>query len=265
VNDQPKAISRTWWSYVRSSLRGLLVLVLVIGAALVWVVRPARIQRDAVAAIERAGGQVAYDWEYFNGMPNRNARPWAPKLLVDLVGVDCFGHVAWIDLRGTRPDAVMPHVGQLDQTENLILWHSSVTDAGLTHLKRLMGVQYLNLGQTGVTDAGLLHLRGLTSLRYLNLSFDQVTDAGLAHLAGLTRLQALDLRDTQVNDDGLTYLNGLTRLNTLILSRTQVTDAGLTDLEGLSSLEVVYLKGTKVTDSGVEELRQALPVTYIAH
>ena len=46
--------ARRW---LRISVRGVIVLVLVIGVGMGWIVRRARIQRDAVAAIENAGAQ----------------------------------------------------------------------------------------------------------------------------------------------------------------------------------------------------------------
>ena len=44
-------------SRIRFNLSALMVLVLFIGSALGWIVHRARAQRDAAAAIERAGGQ----------------------------------------------------------------------------------------------------------------------------------------------------------------------------------------------------------------
>ena len=58
-----RSVSRRSWSCVRFSLRSLLVLVLLIGAALGWMIRNAREQRLAVAAIEKSGGWVWYDWQ----------------------------------------------------------------------------------------------------------------------------------------------------------------------------------------------------------
>ncbi len=81
-------ILRSWPSYVRFSVRGLMVLVLVIGAGLGWLVRSTRIQREAVAAIRDAGGSVKYGWERNNGCDIRGGKPWAPTWLVDLMGVD---------------------------------------------------------------------------------------------------------------------------------------------------------------------------------
>jgi hypothetical protein len=51
-------IPRPWRRFLRFSVRGLIVLVLVVGAGLGWIVHPAHVQRDAVAAITMAGGLV---------------------------------------------------------------------------------------------------------------------------------------------------------------------------------------------------------------
>ena len=48
---------------LRLNVRGLLILVLVVGGWLGWVARSARTQREAVAAIQLQGGWVYYDWQ----------------------------------------------------------------------------------------------------------------------------------------------------------------------------------------------------------
>jgi hypothetical protein len=72
-----------WRKYLRFSVRGLIVFVLVIGAGLGWIVREAHIQREAVAAIKKAGGSVRYSWEYEwewrDGNSIEGGEPWAPK------------------------------------------------------------------------------------------------------------------------------------------------------------------------------------------
>ena len=52
--------SRPWRRLLRFSVRGLIVLVLSIGLGTGWLVRSARIQQEAVAAIQAAGGTVQY-------------------------------------------------------------------------------------------------------------------------------------------------------------------------------------------------------------
>jgi hypothetical protein len=56
------ALSCAWRKYVRFSVRGLIVVVLLTGGWLGWIVREAHFQRDAVAAIVKSGGIVVYDW-----------------------------------------------------------------------------------------------------------------------------------------------------------------------------------------------------------
>jgi hypothetical protein len=51
MNDQAKPSRRPWWSFLRFSVRGMVVLVLVIGGWLGWMVRSARIQQEAVAGL----------------------------------------------------------------------------------------------------------------------------------------------------------------------------------------------------------------------
>ena len=93
---------------MRFSLRALIVLVLLIGVGLGWLVRSAHVQRDAVTAIRNAGGVVLYDWEWTNGKSIPGGKPWAPKWLVDLIGVDYFAHVTsvWVVPTVVSPGAI---------------------------------------------------------------------------------------------------------------------------------------------------------------
>ena len=115
MNDQSKPVSRPWRRFLRVSVRGLIVLVLVIGAGLGWLVRSAQVQGDAVAAIRRAGGSVSYDWERNNGKSVPGGKPWAPKWLVDLIGVDYFALVTSVWLKPAPTDGAFIEVGHLTQ------------------------------------------------------------------------------------------------------------------------------------------------------
>jgi hypothetical protein len=70
--------------------------VLLIGVGLSWTVRSAKVQREAVAAVERTGGMVGYasqnPW-----LPVTLQRPWAPSWLVHLSGVDFLTDSPWHD------------------------------------------------------------------------------------------------------------------------------------------------------------------------
>ncbi len=199
-------VSRPWRTYLRSSVRGLILLVLVIGVGLGWMVQSARNQHNAVAAIEKAGGSVSYDWEWRNGTDIPGRKPWAPRSLVDPIGVDYFGHVTAVSLPGAT-DAAIVQVARLTQLQRLILAESSMSDVGV--------IAFFDVNRPRVTSAGLMHLKKLTNLSELDLGGMQVSDAGLAHLKGLTKLSVLEIRGNEVTDAGLAHLKGLTNLSEL--------------------------------------------------
>jgi hypothetical protein len=208
-DDQAKPKARGWPRYLRLNLRGMIVLVLVTGGWLGWWIRSATIQRAAVAAIERGGGYVAYNWEYLNGRAIRrkvHSPPW-PRWLVHRIGVDYFGYV--IKVQNVSPgngDAGLASIAVLERLEELQLGGFLVTDSGLKHLEGLRSLKVLDLSSCDLTDRGVAHLRGLTGLKVLDLKRTWVTDAGLVHLKGLINLQVLDLEETQVTDAGIREL-----------------------------------------------------------
>lgn len=121
--------------FLRLSLRGLMLLVLVIAAPLGWIVHRAHIQRDAVAAIVRAGGTVRYDPQYKNGKPV-NAPLRTPGWMAAWVGVDYLDTVTMAACRQKTVDLALARVGELSRLETLFLASTPVTDAGVDRLKQ---------------------------------------------------------------------------------------------------------------------------------
>lgn len=248
---QPRRAS--WRRRLRLSVRGLIVVVLVIAAGLGWIVNRARVQREAVAAIQGAGGDVAYDWQVTNGRFNPFAKPWAPRWLLDVLGVDYFGHVTDVGVGPARAqsNATMVHIGRLSRLQRLNLTAQVVTEARMVNLRGLAELSRLDLYSAKLCDAGLAHLEGLTRLDSLDLCHTDVSDAGIANLKGLTRLTSLDLRLTRVTDSGLEYLKRFPSLSVLHLASTRVTDAGLAYLRGLGALRYLNLRDTEISDAGL--------------
>jgi hypothetical protein len=110
MNDHAKPVSRPWRRLLRFRVRRVIVLVLVVGVGTGWVVRAirdTRIQRQTIAAITKAGGVALYNWEWSDGKAIGAGKPRAPKWLVDLVGVDYFGHVTSLSLLAMETDLPM--------------------------------------------------------------------------------------------------------------------------------------------------------------
>jgi internalin A len=129
---------------------------------------------------------VQYDWEWREGSHVLRGNPRAPTWLVDLIGVDYFGHVT--DVRffslSKATDATFVHVRRLTQLERLHIFRSPLGDAGLAHLKGLTKLSYLRLHGARITDAGLVHPKGLNNLSELSLYGTQVTDAAVRSRRG---------------------------------------------------------------------------------
>jgi hypothetical protein len=194
---------RPWWHRLRVSVGGLLALVLLFGCGLGRLVESARIQHEAVTALERTRSGIFYNWQRtkvgsFIGYRLNAMPPW-PRWLVDRLGPDYFGHVVEVAFQGADADLV--YVQALGRLETLrINSASSVSVAGLQHLERITGLRDLDLGFRHVGDDGLEQLRGLTALRSLGLTEAGLTGAGLRHLEGMAGLEQLFLGRDEIDE-----------------------------------------------------------------
>jgi hypothetical protein len=256
--------SRRLRKLLRVSMRTMIVLVLVVGGGMGWLVRGARIQRAAAAAITGNGGSVMYDWEWNAAKGYTGGDERVPKWLSDRIGVDYFGHITSVWLRiTTDEDTALVPVTRLAQLQELRLSGSSLSDTGLARLSRITSLSRLDMDYSRFSDAGLENLKGLTRLSVLSLNGTRLTDAGLAHLKGLTSLTELNIAGTRITDAGLAHLKGLTSLTELNIASTRITDAGMAHL-GLRNLSVLNVMNTRITDAGVIELCQARPGVRIS-
>jgi hypothetical protein len=156
--ENPSSTPRRWWNrrLIRLSLRMLMLLVLVLAGGLGWVVHRARVQRDAVAAIEKTGGRVVYHWQKTpagtTAVTNLKAEPPWPKWLVGHLGVDYFGHVELAFLGEHATDDTMAHLGRLPRLEGMTVRRGSgVTDAGVAHLRDLVELNTIDLNGSNET------------------------------------------------------------------------------------------------------------------
>jgi hypothetical protein len=200
----PQNSCRNW---LRLSVRGLIILVLMIGGGLGLWLNHARRRLEAVAAIERLGAKIGRDCILVN-------KAWVPKrpssvmrLLRIALGDAPFEEVKVVDLDVAKlKDSDLAFMETLHELDTLSLSFTTVGDPGLRHLRDLRSLRQLYLEKTMVTDAGLVHLEGLDCLETLALSGTQVSDAGLVHLKGMKRLKLLAVLSSRVTDEGAAYL-----------------------------------------------------------
>jgi hypothetical protein len=248
-------VSHLWQRRLRFSVRGLIGVVLLIGGWLGWILLSAQIQREAVAAIERAGAWVEYDCEWQTGKSEPGGKHSTRGRFVDFVGVDLFGQVTEVRFTGRVTDAEMAHVARLTRLQRLYVFAFPFNSAWKTQ----GDVSELRVRDNQLTDAGVARLDGLTELSELWLCDANVSDVALAHLRGRSTMRRLYLCNTRITDAGLAQLKGMANLSVLWLDNTQITDDGLADLKGLSKLSNLRLYRTRVTEAGVTELKRATP------
>ncbi len=271
------------------SLRGLLLLIVAIALFLGWIANNARQQREAVAALQKFGGFVHYDWEFANGpvkVPRGNLlwkptwgtltagkKPWAPDWLRRALGEECFQSIAhvslYVDIKKGRADATWVNKGTADDALRKLATQTSVrtlqiggqqvTDENLAYVGQMTGLEELSIEWAfHLTDKGFVHLSRLKRLRILDIGKSKMTDASLEAIGKSTSLEELRIGGEGFSDRGLQKLGGLTRLNFLSLGEGShhISDAGLLFLRNMKELELLDLRGWDVSDDGIATLRE---------
>jgi hypothetical protein len=218
---------------IQSNARVIMAIGLVIAVLLGWREYLVHAQREAVAAIERAGGAV----------------------LAHLAGLTKLKRLRLSGKQVTN--AGLAHLGAMRQMEHLSLRQTRITT--LEPIRAMTQLKFLDLVGSPIDDAGLKPVTGFTKLELLWLGSTRVSDAGLVHLDGLPNLMFLDLDRTSVSDSGLGLLCNLPRLNRLNLYATKVTDAGLADKLGGTTCRDLVVSGPDVTPAKLDLLRAKFP------
>lgn len=194
------------------SLRTLLVALTIISIWLGIEINADRRKREAVDAIQAAGGKVFYDYQLrFPGGFARNADPNAPRWLRKLLGDDFFGDVVDVDLnRAQINDEWLARLNDLPRIERLNLAYTPISDVGIVSLSHLRKLRAAYLEETAITEKSVEYLvRHCPDLRTLDLSGPGITDASLEHISRLRQLQTLVITQARITDAGLASLRSL--------------------------------------------------------
>lgn len=183
--------------YLTFSLRTLFVVLTVLGIWLGVIANRAREQREAVRAIEKAGGFIAYygkqgerlKWEKGN-------RDFEFHL---------FHTAARVGITSNRiTDETCSQIARLPELK-MVLLDGPVSDRGLSRLTNLQHVESVLLRRTEITNAGISQLQRMKSLEILDLGQTRLTDKNLEDLARLNKLFMLQASLKDVSNRGLNY------------------------------------------------------------
>lgn len=286
----PSSSVRPRRRWLQISLRRLLLLIALVAVAALaasWYEAPFRRQREAMAAIEKAGGSY-------------QAVPAGPAWLRRLLGEDAFRHVTLVNVADCEePAAYLEHLARLPAIETLVVGGPAFADEHLQRLHGLTTLRGLVLDCTEVTDEGIAELRGALSdvevcrsqrrsiaiLEQLgcDLKKKPIQNARLGHVIGSAWFEELisaDVHNVAFGDADGKVLRALYSLQYLSIPAinvasaatiarlkaerrkkgrpptASVTDAALANLEGLRQLLALNLESQAgVTDAGMRHLR----------
>ncbi len=262
---------RRRWRFALS-VRGLMLLVLVIGGPIGRKARRASVQRRAVAAVERLGGEVGYDWEraYERGVaPTGPAAPrWARRWLGD----EIFQEVTFVRLPSV---AVFLGVGPTPERwrERKDAWDRErrrEREAGeadqlacLDGLDRLTRLDLGNFGRIGpVAFARIARLGRLESLELAEVEPGMLDRLGLPGLESLTiqanLRQGASPAEARSGRDGvavdLAFLDRLPGLRDLTLRGFPLGDADTAPIARHDALTSLSIAAPDLTDAGLARL-----------
>lgn len=206
-----KKPARRWLRY---SLRGLLLLML-LAALGAWWVRIAlddlNAEHDAILKLQAARVSIY----------TRPAQPqWFWRIVPRSIAHDPVR--AWnLSAGGNNPP---------------------LNESQMRLLARLRGLKQLNISDLGITDDDLSACAGMTDLEDLMLAnCRKLTHDGLRHFANAGKLLSLNLWLTPIDDGAMEVISRFTRLQSLRLLYTHVTDASMPQILSLKRLMILDL------------------------
>ena len=235
--------------WLRFTLRGFMIFVLLVCVWLARVVNQVHLQRQIWAELERSGGSPHFETDLDeNGreVENPNELDEDPGLLDQLLG-GLLGEVYYFPIAGADfPDSpptteALDLLARLPKVSALSFRATGIRIANLKKIKRLPGLR--SLGISEANDAILKEISDLSDLRCLYVAGPELTNSGIRHIGRLKNLRELAIGGDNLTGVAFRSLVALKNLQDLHVSSTTLTRADLMDIARLKNLRGLSLEG----------------------
>ena len=133
MTTEPPKRKRRW---LRFSLKTFVVVLTVFCVWLGALVYRVNKKKEAVQWVKENGGDVYYDFEWEHDLMD-GAEPPGPDWLRDLIGLDYFADVVFVDVNNTQIKDLEP-LRELTQLHQLYLYDTQVTEKGVAKLQQAL-------------------------------------------------------------------------------------------------------------------------------
>lgn len=188
---------RRWLQY---GLRSLCILVTIAAVACGWTKKRLRDRRDAVIAVERAGGTIGYAVAgpaWLRKIVDDERSFWNPTQV--FIG-------SKYQINDESLAALDGALHDFDDLEMLDIRSTRITDASAVVIGECTGIIRLQLSDTNVGDTTVRAIRNCWRLRSLHLDNTKVTDDCIDDLCQLSTLTKLSLTNTAITQSGIEAL-----------------------------------------------------------
>lgn len=247
--------NRRW---LRFSLRGLLVLILLLALPLGWLaqqIRRSQRETSFAAQVREAGGEARFD--YNAAGPTYSPSP--PKghwLLRAAFGKNLFSYLCLVDLSQVAdPNPFADGLGRMSQVDTLILPAGPLSDELIDGVAALPNLWSLTLDGSAVTPEEIRRLIASKSIGALQLGGAAAADEILEELRHDDHLPQLTILSGPTTDRGMQAISEIDSLYFLDIQQTPaVTDEGFPYLAKPPNLTVLRIEGTQITEKCVDAL-----------
>ncbi|PQO46275.1 hypothetical protein C5Y93_09825 [Blastopirellula marina] len=233
---------------MRFSIRGIMLLMLVICALLAFLVKDLMEAREEQAIVDRLN-EVWATLTYVHETGENPEQLPGNALFRTLFGDLYQARLYEAQVVGPIGEETMVLLPNLRHLEILQIGPEKLSDRSVDALARIPRLRRLSFAETEMTPKQLRRIGKSGSIRALTLDSKSSTDAHLAELQHFEKLTDVCLWQTEATDTGIESLFAIPDLKSLvIITAPNVTDQSISQLGERTNLDELVLTGIQFTD-----------------